>query len=183
MCDRLQFSTICGHSDSSTSIPRKPDHVARIACHEDVLHVFAVRSAVEWRVRLQEAPMGLHLRHREGIGFRHEPELRPRGVFLPEDVRIPLKNKLTDDLLHPRRAALRPGVDQDVAGTEGKIVEARGIPNCPLLFGCFTRQLGRALCHRKPHIQSSSCAYSRYYGNQPSLGTKNESLTSRDGRA
>jgi hypothetical protein len=60
-------------------------------------------------------------------------------MLLAENFRVAVANELTDELLQPACAAFRPGVYQDVAGSEGKVVQTSGIPNGPLHFARLAR--------------------------------------------
>jgi hypothetical protein len=90
-------------------------------------------------VGFEKTPVLLGLGHGIHLFPGDRPEFNPGRNGLAINSRVALENQLGDKLLHPGGTALRPGAYHDVVITEGKIIQAGGVPNGTSLLCIFYR--------------------------------------------
>src|SRR5215469_4820792 len=102
-------------------------------------------------MRLYEAAMGLRLERLHYVrGIQRKDAVEPGRDVIQGNALGPSKNKLADDLLHPRSAGLLPCGDDDVVIAKRKSVPSRRIHIYGFYFPAFPGPLhcGANVCHR-----------------------------------
>jgi hypothetical protein len=133
-----------------------PHDVAPVAPDVDVLRLGREDEGIKGEVRLEEPSVRLRLHHRQLHLLRGNAQVQPRGHLGHLELRVRPQQHLGDDLLHPGRAGLGVGRDDDVVVAEPEVVPDRRIevvvvqlprlcwPNDSFGHGLFTNRFAAA---------------------------------------
>ena len=109
-------------------VVERDGHVEGMAGDDDVGRPGIDDHAVEGGVRLEEPPVVLRGQAGEELVLRLDQPVQPRGQLTEGRGQVGrLEDQQGADHLHPRRAALGPGADDDVAGPEGELGPAPAV--------------------------------------------------------
>ena len=139
-----------------------PHHVASVATDVDVFRLRREAERVDREVGLEEAPVGLRLDDAAASPPWAAPAGRATGdISATSSVRIAVEEELGHDLLHPGRAGLGVGGDDDVVVAEREVVPDRRVEVMVVQLARLPRPLD-VLVHGLPLANAARIASIRF---------------------